>query len=130
MAEKLRIMPKRRRKGLKRTPTKIMASSASPIPGKGLFTRDTRLVSVTGGRGKVAVKKRFEAQKAGAPGPVLSGEQKGVIKRMDAQIARDQRVQSLKKRAGTTVYGRAAKKQREEHKRAKTRKSSRKSGRH
>ena len=62
--------------------------------------------------------------------PHLSAEQKGVIKRMDAQIARDKRVQSLKKRAGTTVYGRAAKKQREEHKREKSRKSSRQSRRH
>jgi len=62
--------------------------------------------------------------------PHLSAEQKGVIKRMDAQIARDQRVQSLKKRAGTTVYGRAAKKQREDHKREKARKSSRESRRH
>ncbi len=85
MAEKLRVMPKNR-KTLKRKPTKILAGSASPIPGKGLFTRDIRPVSVGSPRGKVAAQKRFEAQKAGAPGPILSAEQKGVIKRMDAQI--------------------------------------------
>ncbi len=129
MAEKLRVMPKNR-KTLKRKPTKILAGSASPIPGKGLFTRDIRPVSVGSPRGKVAAQKRFEAQKAGAPGPILSAEQKGVIKRMDAQIERDKFVQSLKKRAGTALYGRAAKKKREEHKREKSRKSSRQSRRH
>ncbi len=63
--------------------------------------------------------------------PHLSADQKGVIKRMDAQIARDKTIQKLKKRAGTTLYGRAAKKKREEHKKAReSRKSSRQPRRH
>lgn len=62
---------------------------------------------------------RGERLTAAERAPALTKEQKALIKRMDAQIARDKRTRRLKRRIGGQLYGRGLTKAVEESRKKK-----------